>query len=221
MKIVVVGGSGLIGSKLVTILTRDGHEVVAASRRSGVDSVTGEGLAEALSGAAVVVDVSNSPSFEDTAVMKFFKSSTHNLVTAEAAAGVKHHVALSVVGTGRLLQSGYLRAKVAQEKLIEESTIPYSIVRATQFFEGVQEHDQGDRSAEPHSERSRCIASELILTAVGGEADLSCGPGLAGKTVNQYQSLMVNLGLSSARSGVSSRATGTPERSAPAPRKSP
>ncbi len=103
MKIVVVGGSGLIGSKLVTMLTRDGHEVVAASRRSGVDAVTGEGLAEALRGASVVVDVSNSPSFEDAAVMKFFKTSTHNLLTAEAAAGVRHHVALSVVGTGRLL----------------------------------------------------------------------------------------------------------------------
>ena len=135
MKIVVVGGSGLIGSKLVTMLTRDGHEVVAASRRSGVDAVTGEGLAEALRGASVVVDVSNSPSFEDAAVMKFFKTSTHNLLTAEAAAGVQHHVALSVVGTGRLLQSGYLRAKFAQEKLIKESSIPYSIVQATQFFE--------------------------------------------------------------------------------------
>src|SRR3954469_6383188 len=101
MKIVVLGGSGLIGSRLVTMLTRDGHEVVAASRRSGVDAVTGEGLAEALSGAAVVIDVSNSPSFEDTAVMKFFKTSTHNLLTAEAAAGITHHVAVSVVGTGR------------------------------------------------------------------------------------------------------------------------
>ena len=138
MKIVVVGGSGLIGSRLVTMLTRDGHEVVAASRRSGVDAVTGEGLAEALSGASVVVDVSNSPSFEDAAVMKFFKTSTHNLLTAEAAAGVGHHVALSVVGTGRLLRSGYLRAKFAQEKLIKESSIPYSIVQATQFFEFLQ-----------------------------------------------------------------------------------
>jgi uncharacterized protein YbjT (DUF2867 family)/nitrite reductase/ring-hydroxylating ferredoxin subunit len=135
MKIVVVGDSGLIGSKLVTILTRDGHEVVGASRRSGVDAVTGEGLAEALRDASVVVDVSNSPSFEDAAVMKFFKASTHNLVTGEAAAGVRHHVALSVVGTERLLRSGYLRAKFAQEKLIKDSAVPYSIVRATQFFE--------------------------------------------------------------------------------------
>jgi uncharacterized protein YbjT (DUF2867 family)/nitrite reductase/ring-hydroxylating ferredoxin subunit len=135
MKIVVVGDSGLIGSKLVTILTRDGHEVVGVSRRSGVDAVTGEGLAEALRDASVVVDVSNSPSFEDAAVMKFFKASTHNLVTGEAAAGVRHHVALSVVGTERLLRSGYLRAKFAQEKLIKDSAVPYSIVRATQFFE--------------------------------------------------------------------------------------
>lgn len=135
MKIVVVGGSGLIGAKVVEILAREGHEVVAASRRTGVDAVTGDGLAQALRGASVVVDVSNSPSFEDTAVMKFFKSSTHNLLTAEAAARVGHHVILSVVGTGRLLRSGYLRAKFAQEKLVEDSSIPYSIVQATQFFE--------------------------------------------------------------------------------------
>jgi uncharacterized protein YbjT (DUF2867 family) len=135
MKIVVVGGSGLIGSKLVSMLTRDGHNVVAASRRSGVDAVTGEGLAEALSGAAVVVDVSNSPCFEDAAVMKFFKTSTHNLLTCEAAAGVGHHVVLSVVGSGRVLQSGYFRAKLAQEKLVEDSSVSYTIVQATHFFE--------------------------------------------------------------------------------------
>jgi uncharacterized protein YbjT (DUF2867 family)/nitrite reductase/ring-hydroxylating ferredoxin subunit len=135
MKIVVVGGSGFIGSRLVATLTSEGHDVVAASRRSGVDAVTGEGLADALRDSAVVIDVSNSPVFEDAAVMKFFKTATHNLLTAEAAAGVKHHVALSVVGTGRLLQSGYLRAKFAQEKLIKESSIPYSIIQTTQFFE--------------------------------------------------------------------------------------
>jgi len=135
MRIVVVGGSGRIGSKLVTMLTRDGHEVVAASRRSGVDAVTGEGLTKAVSGASVVVDVSNSPSFEDAAVMKFFKTSTHNLLAAEASAAVRHHVAVSVVGAGRLLGSGYFRAKFAQEKLIKESSIPYSIIQATQFFE--------------------------------------------------------------------------------------
>ena len=135
MKIIVVGGRGLIGSKLVATLTRDGHEVVAASRRSGFDAVTGEGLAEGLRSASVVIDVSNSPSFEDAAVMKFFKTSTHNLLTAEVSARVQHHVAVSVVGTGRLLGSGYLRAKFAQEKLIKESSIPFSIVQATQFFE--------------------------------------------------------------------------------------
>jgi uncharacterized protein YbjT (DUF2867 family)/nitrite reductase/ring-hydroxylating ferredoxin subunit len=135
MKIVVVGGSGLIGAKLVTLLRRDGHEVAAASRRSGVDAVSGVGLADALSGASVVVDVLNSPSFEDTAVMKFFTASTQNLLACEGAAGVAHHVMLSVVGTERLLESGYLRAKFAQEQLIRDSSVPHSIVQTTQFFE--------------------------------------------------------------------------------------
>ncbi len=135
MKIVVIGGSGLIGSKLVTRLREDGHEAVPASPNSGVNTLTGEGLAEVLSGAAVVVDVSNSPSFEDAAVLKFFQTSTANLLAAEAAADVGHHVALSVVGSDRAPDSGYLRAKIAQEKLIRDSSIPYSIVRATQFFE--------------------------------------------------------------------------------------
>ena len=135
MKIVVIGGSGLIGSKLVKKLREHGHEAVAASPDSGVNSLTGEGLAEALKGASVVVDVSNSPSWEDAAVMKFFETSTRNLLAYEAAAGVGHHVALSVVGTERLLESGYFRAKLAQEKLIKGSPIPYSIVHATQFFE--------------------------------------------------------------------------------------
>jgi uncharacterized protein YbjT (DUF2867 family) len=135
MKIVVIGGSGLIGSKLVAKLDEKGHEAIAASLDSGVNTLTGEGLAEALEGAAVVVDVSNSPSFEDEAVMDFFRTSTGNLIEAERAAGVGHHVALSVVGTDRLLEGGYFRAKLAQEKLIEDSPIPYSIVRATQFFE--------------------------------------------------------------------------------------
>ena len=137
MKLVVIGGSGLIGSKLVTKLRDHGHEALPASPDSGVDTLTGEGLAEALEGAPVVVDVSNSPSFEDAAVLEFFETSTRNLLDAEAAAGVGHHVALSVVGTDRNPDSGYLRAKHAQEKLIEGSSIPYSIVRATQFFEFV------------------------------------------------------------------------------------
>ena len=135
MKIVVIGGTGLIGSKVVTKLRERGYEVVSASPNSGVNTLTGEGLAEPLEGASVVVDVSNSPSFEDAAVMKFFKTSTRNLLTFEASAGVGHHVALSVVGCDRLPNSGYLRAKVAQENLIKESSLPYSIVRATQFFE--------------------------------------------------------------------------------------
>src|SRR5258707_5543171 len=135
MKIVVIGGSGLIGSKLVTKLREQGHEAIAASPNSGVNTVTGEGLAEAMKGASVVVDVSNSPSWEDAAVLKFFETSTRNLLNYEAAAGVGHHVALSVVGTDQLSESGYFRAKVAQEKLIKESSVPFSIVRATQFFE--------------------------------------------------------------------------------------
>jgi len=138
MKIVVIGGSGLIGSKLVPKLREQGHEVVAASPNSGVNSVTGEGLAEALKGASVVVDVSNSPSWEDAAVLKFFETSTRNLLNHEAAAGVGHHVALSVVGTERLSESGYFRAKIAQERLIKLSSIPYTIVQATQFFEFVK-----------------------------------------------------------------------------------
>jgi uncharacterized protein YbjT (DUF2867 family) len=137
MKIVVIGGTGLIGKKLVYNLQQQGHEVVAASPSSGVNTLSGEGLAEALAGAEVVVDVANSPSFEDQAVLEFFETSGRNLLTAEKAAGVRHHVALSVVGTDRLLASGYFRAKMAQENLIKASSIPYTIVRATQFFEFV------------------------------------------------------------------------------------
>lgn len=135
MKIVVIGGTGLIGSKLVNKLREQGQEAVAAAPNTGVNTLTGEGLAEALKGAAVVVDVSNSPSWEDAAVLNFFETSTRNLLTQEAAAGTGHHVALSVVGTDLLAESGYFRAKIAQEKLIKASPIPYSIVHATQFFE--------------------------------------------------------------------------------------
>jgi uncharacterized protein YbjT (DUF2867 family) len=135
MKIVVIGGSGLIGSRLVKKLREQGHEAVAASPESGVNTLTGQGLPEALKGASVVVDVSNSPSWEDAAVMNFFETSTRNLLTQEAAAGVGHHVALSVVGTDQLSESGYFRAKIAQEKLIKGSPIAYTIVHATQFFE--------------------------------------------------------------------------------------
>jgi uncharacterized protein YbjT (DUF2867 family) len=137
MKIVVIGGTGLIGKKVVKILRHEGHEAVAASPSSGVNTLTGEGLIEALAGAPVVVDVANAPSWEDKAVLEFFETSGRNLLAAEAKAGVRHHVALSVVGTERLLTSGYFRAKMAQEKLIKASPIPYTIVRATQFFEFV------------------------------------------------------------------------------------
>src|SRR5437667_1061490 len=138
MKIVVTVGSGLIGSQVVSKLREQGHEAVAASPKSGVNSITGEGLAEALKGASVVVDVTNSPSWEDAAVMTFFETSTRNLLAYGAAAGVKHHVALSVVGTERLLASGFFRAKMAQENRIKASSIPYTIIRATQFFEFVK-----------------------------------------------------------------------------------
>jgi uncharacterized protein YbjT (DUF2867 family) len=135
MKIVVIGGSGLIGSKLVNKLSQDGHDPLAASPDSGVDTITGEGLAEALDGAQVVVDVANAPAWDDAAVLDFFQTSSRNLLSAETAAGVGHHVTLSVVGTDRLPESGYLRAKVAQEEMVKAGPIPYTIVRATQFFE--------------------------------------------------------------------------------------
>src|SRR5205814_4443436 len=135
LKIVVIGGTGLIGSKLVTKLGQQGHEAVAASPSRGVNTITGEGVAAAMEGSSVVVDVSNSPSFEYGAALEYFQTSTRNLLAAEVAAGVGHHVALSVVGTDRLAESGYFRAKIAQEVLIKASPIPYSIVRATQFFE--------------------------------------------------------------------------------------
>jgi uncharacterized protein YbjT (DUF2867 family) len=137
LKVVVIGGSGLIGKRLVNNLRQQGHEVVAAPPSSGVNTLTGEGLAQAITGAQVVVDVANSPSFEDKAVLEFFETSGQNLIAAEAASGVGHHVALSVVGADRLPDSGYMRAKVAQERLIRSAEIPYTIVRATQFFEFV------------------------------------------------------------------------------------
>src|ERR1700730_11169416 len=135
MKIVVIGGTGLIGAKTVAILRQGGHEAVAASPKSGINTITGEGLKEAMAGAQVVIDLANSPSFEDKAVLEFFETSGRNVLAAEAAAGVRHHVALSIVGTDRTPENGYFRAKIAQEKLIEASGIPYTIIRATQFLE--------------------------------------------------------------------------------------
>ena len=170
MKIVVIGGSGLVGSKLVTKLREHGREALAASPNSGVNTLTGEGLAEALKGASVVVDVSNSPSFEDAAVLKFFETSTRNLLTYEAAAGVGHHVALSVVGTEHLSESGYFRAKIAQERLIKESPIPYSIVHATQFFETLKAiadiSSDGDRVRLPPV-LFQPMAADDVASAVG------------------------------------------------------
>ncbi|MGH9813589.1 MAG: SDR family oxidoreductase, partial [Candidatus Acidiferrales bacterium] len=138
MKIVVIGGTGLIGSKVVKNLKQKGHEAIAAAPSTGVNTITGQGLAEALAGAEVVVDVANSPSFEDQAAMDFFRTAGKNVTAAEVAAGVKHHVALSVVGTERLQASGYFRAKLAQESLIKSSPVPYTLIRATQFFEFIR-----------------------------------------------------------------------------------
>jgi uncharacterized protein YbjT (DUF2867 family) len=170
MKVVVVDGTGLIGSKIVTKLGEHGHQAVAAAPNTGVNTLTGEGLADALAGADVVIDVSNSPNWEDDAVMEFFQTSTRNLLAAEEAAGVGHHVALSVVGTERLLESGYFRAKLAQEKLIEDSSIPYSIVRATQFFEFVPAiADAATQDGEVHLAHVffQPIAGEEVAKTVG------------------------------------------------------
>ncbi|WP_437293310.1 SDR family oxidoreductase [Sorangium sp. So ce426] len=167
MKIVVIGGTGLIGTKLVRRLRQQGHEVVAASPSTGVNSLTGEGLAGALAGAEVVVDVANAPSFEDKAVLDFFETSGRNLLAAEAAAGVKHHVALSVVGTDRMLGSGYFRAKMAQEALIEASGIPYTLLRATQFFEFMD----GIARSSADAERVRLSSAHLQPIAAEDVAD--------------------------------------------------
>jgi uncharacterized protein YbjT (DUF2867 family) len=170
MKIVVVGGSGLVGTKLVSKLRERGHEVLPASPSSGVDTLTGEGLAEALKGAQVVVDATNAPSWEDAAVMNFFETSTRNLLTYEAAAGVGHHVALSVVGTERMLESGYFRAKLAQENLIKGSSIPYSIVRATQFFEfvkGIADFSTEGNKVHVPSALIQPMAADDVASAVG------------------------------------------------------
>jgi uncharacterized protein YbjT (DUF2867 family) len=170
MKIVVIGGSGLIGSKLVNKLREAGHEAVAASPNSGVDTITGQGLAEALKGASVVVDVTNSPSWEDTAVMTFFETSTRNLLSYGAAAGVKHHVALSVVATERLLASGFFRAKMAQENLIKASSNPYTVIRATQFFEfvkGIADFSTENNKVRLPTALIQPMAADDVASAVG------------------------------------------------------
>lgn len=181
MKIVVIGGTGLIGSKLVKLLRQRGQEVLAASPDSGVNTLTGEGLAEALAGAQVVVDLANSPSFEDAAVLRFFETAGRNLLAAEATAGVRHHVALSVVGADRLPESGYLRAKLAQERLIETSGIPYTILRSTQFFEFMA------RIADSATDGSQVrLPTALVQPIVSDDvvavlADLVLGPPVNGR----------------------------------------
>jgi uncharacterized protein YbjT (DUF2867 family) len=169
MKIVVIGGTGLIGSKVVTKLREHGHEAIAAAPNTGVNTLTGEGLAEALKGASVVVDVSNSPNWEEAAVLNFFTTSTGNLLKYEGEAGVRHHVALSVVGTQRLSESPYFRAKIAQEKMIKESAIPYSIVQATQFFEfvkGIADLSMVDGKAHVPPVLFQPMAADDVATAV-------------------------------------------------------
>ncbi|MFM0056920.1 SDR family oxidoreductase [Paraburkholderia phytofirmans] len=175
MKIVVIGGTGLIGSKVVRNLRARGHAVVAASPASGVNTITGEGLNEALTGANVVVDLANSPSFEDAAVLEFFETAGRNLFAAEIAAGVQHHVALSVVGTERLAESGYFRGKIAQEKLIRESGVPYTIVHSTQFFEflgGIAQSGSDGQTIRLSPAFFQPIASDDVAAAV---ADFAAG----------------------------------------------
>src|SRR5437870_7104192 len=181
MKIVVIGGSGLIGSKVVSKLREQGHEAVAASPKSGVNSITGEGLAEALKGASVVVDVTNSPSWEDAAVMTFFETSTRNLLAYGAAAGVKHHVALSVVGTERLLASGFFRAKMAQENLIKASSIPYKLSAR-------RSSSNSSRASPIFHGRQQNTPANCAHPAYGGRRCRQCGrPGRDGRTSEWYR----------------------------------
>jgi uncharacterized protein YbjT (DUF2867 family) len=181
MKLVVIGGTGLIGSKLVALLRQRGQEVLAASPDTGVNTLTGEGLTAALAGARVVVDVANSPSFEDAAVMKFFQTSGKNLLAAEAAADVRHHVALSIVGADRLPDSGYMRAKVAQENLIKSSGIPYTILRSTQFFEFggriADEYSDGATVRVPAAGMIQPILSDDVVSVL---AEVALGPPVNG-----------------------------------------
>jgi uncharacterized protein YbjT (DUF2867 family) len=180
MRIVVIGGTGLIGSKLVALLRSKGNEVIAASPNTGVDTITGEGLADALKGADVVVDVANSPSFEDAKVMEFFQASTRNLVAAERAAGVKQHAMLSIVGARRMPQSGYMRAKVAQEDLVKASGVPYSILLSTQFFEFIErvvkESLVGDAYRLSPALMQPIVSDEVVAAL----ADVTLGPALNG-----------------------------------------
>lgn len=186
MKIVVIGGTGLIGSKVVSILRRNGHEAMAAAPSSGVNTITGDGLAEALAGASVVIDVANSPSFADDAAMTFFRTSGHNLLAAETEAGVSHHIALSVVGADRLPDNGYLRAKLAQEELIKAAGVPYTIIRATQFFEfldGIADASTRDGDVRVSPAHVQPVASDdvaALVAALATKAPLNGTVELAG-----------------------------------------
>jgi uncharacterized protein YbjT (DUF2867 family) len=181
MKIVVIGGTGLVGSKVVSNLRQKGHEVIAAAPNTGVNTITGEGLTEALAGAQIVIDVANSPSFADEAVLNFFKTAGHNLAAAERIAGVRHHIALSVVGTDRLPESGYLRAKFAQEELIRASGIPYTIIRSTQFFEflgGIAQSATDDQSVRLSPAHLQPIASDDVAALVTKVATMAPANGV-------------------------------------------
>jgi uncharacterized protein YbjT (DUF2867 family) len=180
MKIVVIGGTGLIGSRLVSTLRSTGHEVLPASPDSGVNTITGEGVDAALAGAQVVVDVSNSPSFDDAAVLKFFETSSTNLLAAEQRAGVRHHVILSIVGTDRVPQSGYLRAKLAQENLIKKSGMPYSILRSTQFFEFIARIAQSGANGASVRVSGAMFQPILSSDVVAALADITVGAPLNG-----------------------------------------
>jgi uncharacterized protein YbjT (DUF2867 family) len=202
MKIVVIGGSGLIGKKLIPLLRGRGHDTVSASPSSGVNTLTGEGLASALVGAEVVVDVTNSPSFEDRAVLEFFETSGRNLLPAEAAAGVKHHVALSVVGADRIPDSGYMRAKVAQERLIKEGKVPYTILRVTQFFEFLGAiAGPGEGPVHLPEAPMQPLAADDVATAL---ADVAVGPpanGILEGAGPESQSIAAFVGKALAASG--------------------
>jgi uncharacterized protein YbjT (DUF2867 family) len=181
MKIVVIGGTGLVGSKVVSNLRQKGHEVIAAAPNTGVNTITGEGLTEALAGAQIVIDVANSPSFADEAVLNFFKTAGHNLAAAERIAGVRHHIALSVVGTDRLPESGYLRAKFAQEELIRASGIPYTIIRSTQFFEflgGIAQSATDGQSVHLSPAHLQPIASDDVAALVTKVATMAPANGV-------------------------------------------
>jgi len=181
MKIVVIGGTGLVGSKVVSNLRQKGHEVIAAAPNTGVNTITGEGLTEALAGAQIVIDVANSPSFADEAVLNFFKTAGRNLAAAERIAGVRHHIALSVVGTDRLPESGYLRAKFAQEELIRASGIPYTIIRSTQFFEflgGIAQSATDGQSVHLSPAHLQPIASDDVAALVTKVATMAPANGV-------------------------------------------